>query len=111
MARKVTLTSGIILIGGESRAYVGLALIISGLYGMLFAFKRPIAEPFENNLMVSSLAVTFVNLVIGVVSRIPVESAQSSLDSYMDHIMFNALVFGANFLVIAILVGKHVVRI
>ena len=111
MARKVTLTSGIILIGGESRAYVGLALIISGLYGMLFAFKRPIAEPFENSLMLSSLAVTFVNLVIGVVSRIPVESAQSSLDSYMDHIMFNALVFGANFLVIAILVGKHFVRI
>ena len=110
-ARKVTLTSGIILIGGESRAYVGLACVMSGLYGMFFAFKRPIADPFENSLMLSSLAVTFVNLAIGVVSRIPAETTKSSLDSYVDHIMFNALVFGANFLVIAILVGKYFVRI
>ena len=106
-ARKVTLTSGIILIGSDSRAYVGLALIISGLYGMFFAYKRPIADPFENSLMVSSLAVTVVNLAIGVASRIPAESTQSSVDSYMDHIMFSALVFGANILVIAILVGKY----
>ena len=110
-ARKVTLTSGIILIGGESRAYVGLACVMSGFYGMFFAFKRPIADPFENSLMLSSLAVTFVNLAIGAVSRIPAETTKSSLESYVDHIMFNALVFGANFLVIAILVGKYFVRI
>ena len=109
-ARKVTLTSGIILIGGESRAYVGLACVMSGLYGMFFAYKRPIAEPFENSLMVCSLAVTFVNLGIGAVSRIPAEGAHFMVDSYMDHIMFKALVFGANFLVIGILVGKHFVR-
>ena len=107
----MTLTSGIILIGGESRAYVGLACVMSGLYGMFFAYKRPIADPFENSLMLSSLAVTFVNLAIGVVSRIPAETTKSSLESYVDHIMFNALVFGANFLVIAILVGKYFVRI
>ncbi|XP_068756646.1 uncharacterized protein [Montipora capricornis] len=106
-ARKVALTSGIILIGGESRAYVGLACVMSGLHGMFFAYKRPIADPFENNMMVSSLAVTFVNLVIGVVSRIPAERAQSLVDSYMDHIMFNALVFGANFLVIGILAVQY----
>ena len=110
-ARKVTLTSAIILIGSESRAYIALALVMSGLYGMFFAYKRPIAEPFENKLMVSSLAVTMVNLVIGAVSRIPAESVHSSMDSYMDHIVFNALVFGANFLVIGILVGKHFVLI
>ncbi|XP_068756626.1 putative leucine-rich repeat-containing protein DDB_G0281931 [Montipora capricornis] len=107
-ARKVTLTSSIILIGGESRAYVGLACVMSGLYGMFFAYKRPIADPFENSLMVSSLAVTFVNLGIGAVSRIPAEGAQSLVDSYMDHIMFKALVFGANFLVIGILVVQYV---
>ena len=106
-ARKVTLTSGIILIGSESRAYIGLACVMSGLYAMFFAFKRPIAEPSENKLMVSSLAVTFVNLAIGAVSRIPAERVSSSVD--MDHIMFQALVFGANFLVIGILVGKHFV--
>ncbi|XP_068695970.1 uncharacterized protein [Montipora foliosa] len=112
-ARKVILTSGIILIGGENRAYVGLACVMSGLYGMLFAYKRPIVEPFENNLMVSSLAVTFVNLGIGAVSRIPAEDVSTSVDAYMDHIMFKALVFGANFPVIGILVvhyGIHIYR-
>ena len=106
-ARKVTLTSGIILIGSESRAYIGLAYVMSGLYAMFFAFKQPIAEPSENKLMVCSLAVTFANLAIGAVSRIPAERVHSSVD--MDHIMFHALVFGANFLVIGILVGKHFV--
>ena len=35
-ARKVILTSGIILLGAESRAYIGMALILSGFYGMFF---------------------------------------------------------------------------
>ncbi|XP_068723830.1 uncharacterized protein [Montipora capricornis] len=108
-ARKVTLTSGIILIGSESRAYIGLAYVMSGLYAMFFAFKQPIAEPSENKLMVCSLAVTFVNLAIGAVSRIPAERVHSSVD--MDHIMFHALVFGANFLVIGILVVQYVTYI
>ena len=46
--RKVILTSGLILVGGESRAYIGLACVMSGLYGMFFALKRPILDPFEN---------------------------------------------------------------
>ena len=105
--RKVILTSGLILVGGESRAYIGLACVMSGLYGMLFALKKPIIDPFENKLMLSSLAVTFVNLGIGAVSRIPKEGIPSSIDPYMDSVMFKALVFGANSLVIGLLAGKH----
>ena len=107
--RKVILTSGLILVGGESRAYVGLACVISGLYGMFFAYKRPIADPFENTLMLTSLGVTFVNLGIGAVSRIPKEGVPSSIDPYVDNITFKALVFVANSLVIGLLVGKHTV--
>lgn len=69
--RKVVLTSGLILVGGESRAYVGLACVMSGPCGMFFAYKRPIVDPFENRLMLTSLAVTFVNLGIGAVSKTP----------------------------------------
>ena len=105
--RKVILTSGLILVGGESRAYIGLACMMSGLYGMLFAMKKPIIDPFENKLMLSSLAVTFINLGIGAVSRIPKESIPSSIDPYMDSVMFKALVFGSNSLVIGLLAGKH----
>ena len=104
--RKVVLTSGLILVGGESRAYVGLACVISGLYGIFFALKRPIVDPFENKLRLSSLAVTFVNLGIGAVSRIPKEGIPSSIDPYLDNITFNVLVFGANSLVIGLLVGE-----
>ena len=106
-ARKVILTSGIILVGGESRAYIGLACVLSGLYGIFFAYKRPIVDPLENKLMLSSLAVTFVNLGIGAVSRISKEGISSSVDSYMDNIMFKILVIGANSLVIGILVGEY----
>ncbi|XP_044171310.1 uncharacterized protein LOC114952321 [Acropora millepora] len=63
-ARKVILTSGIILLGAESRAYIAMALILSGFYGMFFAHMKPIEDPSENSLMLSSLAVTYVNLVI-----------------------------------------------
>ena len=105
--RKVVLTSGLILVGGESRAYVGLACVMSGLYGMLFASVSPIVDPFENKLMLTSLAVTFVNLGIGAVSKIPKESIPASIDPYVDNIMFKILVFGANSLVVGLLVGKY----
>ena len=38
--REVILTSGLILVGGESRAYVGLACVISGLYGIFFCLRE-----------------------------------------------------------------------
>ena len=103
---KVILTSGLIIVGGESRAYIGLALLLSGLYGMYFGLKKPISDPFENNLMLSALAVTFVNLAIGAVSTIPSEGFSASVDPIVDNLVFNGLVFVANSLVIGLLVGK-----
>ena len=104
--RKVILTSGLILVGGESRAYVGLACVISGLYGMLLAYVRPVEDPFENKLMLTSLAVTFVSLGIGAVSKIPKENVPASIDPYVDSVMFDMLVIAANTLVIGLLVGE-----
>jgi len=105
--RKVVLTSCLILVGGESRAYVGFACVISSLYAVVFAYKKPIVDPFENKLMLSSLIVTFINLGIGVVSRIPKEGIPSSIDPYLDNVLFKALVFGANSLVIGVFMGEH----
>ena len=104
--RKVILTSGLILVGVESRAYVGLACVISGLYGIFFAYVRPVEDPFENKLMLTSLAVTFVNLGIGAVSKIPKENVPASIDPYVDSVMFNILVIAANTLVIGLLIGE-----
>ena len=104
--RKVILTSGLILLDSENRGYIWLALLSSGFYGIYFALKRPINDPFENKLMLSSLAVTFVNLAIGAVSAIPSEGFGTSVDPIMDNLLFNILVIVANCLVIGLLVGK-----
>ena len=58
-AGNVILTSGIILIGGVRRAYVGAACLISGLHGMFFSFKRPIVDPSENTLIVVAFPVSW----------------------------------------------------
>ena len=92
--------------GSESRFYVGLACVLSGLYVGLFAYKKPMVDRFENKLMLSSLTITFVNLGIGAVSRIPEEGIPSYVNEFVDHLLFKALVFVANSLVIGLLVGE-----
>ena len=106
MSRKVILTSGLILVGQESRSYIGLAWVMAGMYGMLFSWNRPIQEVAENRMMATSLAVTVVNLGIGAVSRIPAEYISTSSDAYVDAVLFKILVLGANTLVIGQVIGK-----
>ena len=105
-SRKVTLTSGLILVGEESRSYIGLAWVIAGMYGILFSWMKPIRDASENRLMATSLAVTVFNLGVGAVSRIPAENIPSSIDTNMEAVLFKILIFGANTLVIGLLVGK-----
>ena len=105
MSRKVILTSALILVGQESRSYIGLTLVIAGMYGMLFSWIRPMQDAFENRLMSTSLAVTIVNLAVGAVSRIPAENIPVSRDTYTDAILFKILVLGANASVIGLLLG------
>ena len=96
-SRKVIVTSGLILVGQESRSYIGLAWVIAGLYGVCFAWNRPIRDAFENQLMTTSIAVTIFNLGVGVISKIPTENVPTKTDVYMaDTIIFSGLVVGAN---------------
>ena len=106
MSRKVILTSGLILVGQESRSYIGLAWVMAGMYGMLFSWVRPVGDITENRLMTVSLAVTVVNLGIGAVSRIPAENLAISSDLYVDATLFKILVILANTLVISLVVGN-----
>ena len=105
MSRKVILTSGLILVGEESRSYIGLTWVIAGMYGVLFAWMKPMNDGFENRLMTTSLAVTVVNLGVGAVSRIPAENLPASTDPYTEAVLFKILVLGANTLVIGLLAG------
>ena len=111
VTRKLVLTCGIILIGRESRAYVGLASICSGLYAVAFAFRKPVRDPFEDKLQLTSLLVIFLNLGIGVILKIPKESVSSDVDQYVDSLLVNILVIGANILVILLVVGMYTNKI
>ena len=106
MSRKVILTSGLILVGQESRSYIGLTLVIAGMYGMVFSWMKPIKDGFENRMMSISLAVTVFNLAVGAVSRIPAENISSSSEPYTEAVLFKILLLGANTLVIGLLAGK-----
>ncbi|XP_078378231.1 uncharacterized protein LOC144661375 isoform X1 [Oculina patagonica] len=109
ISRKVVLTSGLILVGQESRSYIGLAWVIAGMYGVLFAWIKPIQNTIENRLMTISLAVTVINLGIGAVSRIPAENIPASIDPYLDAVLFKTLVLGANTLVIGLVLVQYAV--
>ena len=105
-ARKVILTCGLVFVGQESRSYIGLALVITGMYGFLFAWVKPLQDVMENRLMTTSLAVTVFNLIIGAVSRIPAENITTgSFSADTDALVFKILVFAANSLVIGLVVG------
>ena len=113
MSRKVVLASPLFIVGQESRSYIGLTLVIAGMYGMLFSWMRPMRDAFENRLMVTSLSVTVFNLAVGAVGRIPAENipSSSSGDTYTDAIIFKILVLGANTSVIGLLKGRRITRI
>ena len=110
-SRKVIITSGLILVGQESRSYIGLAWAIAGIYGVFFAWNRPIQDVFENQLMAASIGVTVFNLGVGAVSKIPSENLPSVTDVYMDTFIFNILVLGANTLVIGLIACKIIIII
>ena len=106
-SRKVILTCGLIFVGQESRSYIGLALVINGMFGMVFAWVKPLQDMMENRLMTTSLAVTVFNLVIGAVSKIPAENITTgSIDADTEALLFKILVLAANSLVIGLVVGK-----
>ena len=80
-------------------------------YGVLFATVRPMQDATENRMMTMSLAVTFVNLAIGAVSRIPTENVADWTGPDVDAIAFKILIFGANTSVIGLLLGKALINL
>ena len=105
-ARKVILTCCLSFVGQESRSYIGLALVSTGMYGILFAWVKPLQDAMENRLMATSLAVTVFNLIIGAVSKIPAEYVTTeSYAADTDALLLKIMVFAANSLVIGLVVG------
>ena len=104
--RKLILTSGLIFLGRQSRSYIALACVVSGIFATAFAHRHPISDNFENNLQLATLLVTFVNLGIGAASEIPNDG-----DNATDRLVLNILGITANVLVIGMLAGTIFMKI
>lgn len=70
LARKVLLTSALLLTDAQSRTYIGSAPIISGLYTVLFACYKPITDSFEHWLQLISLMASSVNFSVGMLLKV-----------------------------------------
>ena len=107
--RKVALTSGLILVGREGRNDIAMIGMLLSMHGTYITFKLPMVDVFENKLLILSVAVSFFNLAIAGLCRIPNEGLPYQVDVYMEHFIFKTLVFGANSVLIARLVGKKLI--
>ena len=106
LVRKLLLTSVLVLIGTQSRSYIGSAAVCSGLYAILYALYKPIPDTFEYWLQMASLTVTFVNLMIGLMLKIPDGNITTVANKNLDDVITIVLLLFANFLVTAIVIGE-----
>ena len=70
LARKVLLTSALLLTDAQSRTYIGSAAIVSGLYTVLFTCYKPITDPSEHWLQLMSLMASSVNFTVGMLLKV-----------------------------------------
>ena len=111
LLRKLILTSVLVLIGTESRWYIGSSAIFAGLCAVFFALYKPIPDRFEYWLQLTSLLVTFVNLMVGLMLKIPDDAVVAAADKRLDAFITSFLLVGANLLVLAEVGGKTHVKV
>lgn len=105
LARKIILTSVIVLIGGQSRTNLGVAAIMSGLYTVLFASYQPISDRFEHWLQLMSLLATCANMNVGMLLKIPEENI-SGISTKTETVGVTVLLVFVNLLVTGMMIGK-----
>ena len=105
--RKLILTSCLSLIGAEGRTYIGMEAMAFGIYSVAHAQARPIPDKFEHLLPLSSLVVTFFNLSVGVLLRIPSEMVNYSIEKDKDSVGVTVLLVTANVMVIGLVVSEY----
>ena len=103
--RKVVLIACLTLVGSESRVYVGLGAIVSGLFAILYASKDPVKTSFEDRLQMLTLCVTFINLMTGTILKIPREVSEESFDPFLDSLVVDYILVMINALVLFTVTG------
>ena len=106
LVRKLSLTSVLVLIGRESRTYLGVASIMSGLCTVIFASYKPVSDRFEHWLQLTSLLATCANMNSGLLLKIPGENLSSGLRTDVEGTGITALLLSVNVFVLGMIVGK-----
>ena len=86
MYRKLVLMSGLVFIGSHSCSQVGIGLLLSGIFAILHAAFRPIADKFEDMLQTIALLVIFLDLSLGVMLKTSVEDIPSDVNQENDSV-------------------------
>ena len=103
--RKVILVSCLTLVGSESRVYVGLGAIVAGIFAIIYAGIDPMKTSFEDRLQLLTLCVTFLNLMIGTILKMPRELSEESYDPFVDSIIADGILVMVNVLVLFVVTG------
>jgi hypothetical protein len=77
------------------------------MYSISFAYYKPITDGFEHWLQLISLLATMVNMIIGMLLKIPSDSLSSSVDTALDGAVITAIIMAANIAVVALMAGKY----
>ena len=105
IARKIVLTSAILLANTESRSYLLFLSVSSGLYAILFASYKPIGDRFEYWLQTASIISSWTNLMVGLLLKIPKDEF-SSLQTRFDSVVITIMLVSTNVFVVALVAGK-----
>ena len=107
MIRKLVLISGLTLIGEHSRTQIGLGAIISAIFAILYVYKRPITNKFENLLQTVALMAIFLNLGIGVMLKATDHANMSPvINKHNDNVGVSIMMIIINVAVIGIVTGE-----
>lgn len=106
IARKIVLTSAILLSNTESRGYLLFLSVSSGLYAVLYASYKPIGDTFEYWLQMASIVSSWSNLMVGLLLKVP-KYEFSSLQTRFDSIGVTILMVSTNVFVVSLVVGRY----
>ena len=110
MYRKLILVTGLSLIGSHSRSQVGVGVLLAGGFSVLHAAYQPITDRFENALQTTALLVVFFDLTLGVMLKIADNDIPVDVNTKNDNTGVGVLFVLVNSMVIAIALGKLIMR-
>lgn len=110
LGRKVVFTLAIVIADTESRSYLAMLVVMSGLYAVLVAYHKPISDRFEYWLQVVSLVASLANLIIGMLLKVPFEESHSAVAQESESVVVTMLMIAANLIIVVIVAGRNTRR-